>query len=144
MPNHCNSLTLDLKRIRSQNVFKNRSKEHVMSSYNFYCTKNNCWSYKILGTLVFSHISFKHKCWIIFKLKSGFPFVLWPHCWTSGCFLSLIHQLLYSKPSCVNGDNVKTSPDLSKSTGARNNEYCLGYLSVDIYSSQCFLMILWY
>ena len=50
-------------------------------------------------------------------------------------FPSLIHHLLYSEPSCVYGDDVKTSPFLVESTGARNIEYSLGYFAPDCYSS---------
>ena len=39
-----NNLPLELKRIKSLNVFKNSNKEKILSSYNFSCTANNCYS----------------------------------------------------------------------------------------------------
>ena len=44
LPKNWNSLPLELKRITSLTVFKNRNKEKILSSYNFSCTVNNCYS----------------------------------------------------------------------------------------------------
>ena len=44
LPKNWNSLPLELKRITSLNVFKNRNKEKILSSYNLSCTVNNCYS----------------------------------------------------------------------------------------------------
>ena len=44
LPKNWNNLPLELKRIKSLNVFKNSNKEKILSSYNFSCTANNCYS----------------------------------------------------------------------------------------------------
>ena len=56
-----NNLPLELKRIKSLNVFKNSNKEKILSSYNFSCTANNCYSCQSQGflTLVLSHLRLK-------------------------------------------------------------------------------------
>ena len=46
LPKNWNSLLLELKRITSLNVFKNRNKETILITYNFSCTvSNSCQSW---------------------------------------------------------------------------------------------------
>ena len=58
LPKNWNNLPLELKRMKSLDVFKNSTKEEILSSYNFSCTANNCYSCQSKGflTLVFSHL----------------------------------------------------------------------------------------
>ena len=53
-----NYLPLELKQMKSLNVFKNSNKEKILCSYNFSCTTNNCYSCQSWGflTLVLSHL----------------------------------------------------------------------------------------
>ena len=44
LPEKWNSIPLELRRITSLTIFKNRNKEKILSPYNFSCTANNCYS----------------------------------------------------------------------------------------------------
>ena len=63
MPKHWNSLPLELKRVASLSVFKNRYKEKILNSYNTSCTVKNAILIGIrLSDSVYSHLSFtNHK-----------------------------------------------------------------------------------
>ena len=52
LPKNWNNLPLELRRIKSLNVFKSSNKEKILSSYNFSCTANNCYSCQSQGFLL--------------------------------------------------------------------------------------------
>ena len=77
----------------------------------------------------------------MFWLKMGISWVLWPQ--TPGCFTSLIHHLSYSEPSCVYGDDAKTSSFLMD----RGKEYWIQPTlpcSKLLHQSICFFIVVTY
>ena len=79
---------------------KTKTKFHLRS-YDFSCIVNNCYSCQLglCDSCTFSPQFQILKLWQqTFWLKKDISSVLWPHCWTLGCFTSLIHHSLYSEP----------------------------------------------